>query len=128
MKETNLRMKIKWTGLALVALSMMLANTGKANATPAAIPSLGIGQEMDHGGWDAPPQEFRDVQRQGFHDGIGAARHDFESHHRKDIEDHGDYRHPHVAHELRADYREGFRQGYERAMSHLNDVHDHDHN
>jgi len=33
--------------------------------------------EHERGGWDAPPQEFRDVQRQGFHDGLEAGHDDF---------------------------------------------------
>lgn len=121
----DLRMKLKWTGLALVGLSMVLANTSRANAIPAAPLAAGIGQDFDHGDWDAPPKEFRDVQRKGFHDGVEAARKDFSHHHHIDVDDHGDYKNPHVSRELRADYRDGFRQGYERAMSHLRDVHDH---
>jgi hypothetical protein len=33
-----------------------------------------------------------------------------------------EYRHPHVADSAKADYREGFRKGYETAMDHLMNV------
>jgi len=78
---------------------------------------LAIGQ--DQGPWDAPPQEFRDAQRQGFHDGIEAARKDFDHHRESDVEHHDTYRHPHVDRSMREDYRDGFRRGYDRAMHHL---------
>ena len=71
------------------------------------------------GGWDAPPQEFRDAQRQGFHDGIEGARHDVDNHRRPDVNNRDEYRHPHVPRSLRDDYREGFRRGYDVAMRHM---------
>ena len=70
-------------------------------------------------GWDAPPQELNEIQRQGFHEGIEAARHDFEMHRRADADDHEIFRHPHMPAEQRDAFREGFRRGYDRAMSHL---------
>jgi hypothetical protein len=72
------------------------------------------------GGWDAPPREFRDIQRQGFHDGIEGARKDFDHHRAPNVEGRDEYRHPHVPPSARQDYREGFRRGYEAAMNHLN--------
>jgi hypothetical protein len=71
------------------------------------------------GGWDAPPQEFREIQRQGFHDGIEGARKDFDHHRPSNVEDRSEYRHPHVSPSARQDYRAGFRRGYEVAMNHL---------
>jgi len=82
--------------------------------------------DHDRGGWDAPPQEFRDVQRRGFHDGIEAGRSDFESRHRPDVDHRREYRRPPVAPRDRDAYREGFRRGYDSAFSHFREGHDHD--
>ena len=73
----------------------------------------------DRGGWDAPPQEFRDVQRQGFHDGLEAAHNDFDNHYPPNVEARREFRHPPVPHQLQDDYRDGFRRGYDRAFSHF---------
>lgn len=70
-------------------------------------------------GWDAPPQELNDIQRQGFHDGIEGARRDVENHRPPDVENRDEFRHPRVPPELREAYRDGFRRGYRRAMQHL---------
>jgi hypothetical protein len=77
------------------------------------------GMPGPQGGWDAPPSEFRDVQRQGFHDGIEGARRDFDNHRPPNPNNRDEFRHPRVPRGLRNDYREGFRQGYDRAMRHL---------
>jgi len=77
-------------------------------------------------GWDAPPDEFRDVQRQGFHDGLDAGREDAEHHHRN-MEKSRMYRHPPGPPEAREDYREGFRRGYDKAFEHYSHDRDHDH-
>jgi hypothetical protein len=69
--------------------------------------------------WDAPPQEFREIQRQGFHDGIEGARKDFDNHRTPDVNNRDEYRHPKVPRSDRADYRDGYRRGYEVAMSHM---------
>jgi len=77
-------------------------------------------QDYDHhGDWDAPPAEFREVQREGFHDGVEGAKKDFDNHRTPDVNNREEYRHPKVSHADRADYREGFRRGYEVAMAHL---------
>ncbi|MGA2808448.1 MAG: hypothetical protein ABSE87_09950 [Terracidiphilus sp.] len=112
-------MKIKWFALSVLSLSLGAAYfaTGTAHGTPLPSPAAGYGQ--DRGGWDAPPAEFREAQRQGFHDGIEGARKDFDNHRRPDVNNRDEYRHPRVARDLREDYREGFRQGYDRAMHHL---------
>jgi hypothetical protein len=102
--------------LAVSALALALAMSGVVIAQPYAAPSLAYGQ--DHA-WDTPPQEFRDIQRQGFHDGIEGARKDYDNHRRADVNNRDEYRHPHVPESARADYREGFRRGYEAAMDHL---------
>jgi hypothetical protein len=70
-------------------------------------------------GWDVPPQELNEVQRQGFHEGVEAARRDFEMHRHPDVDDHEVFRHPQLPPEQREAFRDGFRRGYDRAMSHL---------
>ena len=72
-----------------------------------------------HDDWDAPPQEFRDVQRRGFHDGVEGAKKDFDHHRAPDVHNRDEYRHPNVPPSDREDYREGYRRGYEVAMSHM---------
>jgi len=121
---------MKMKVFAIPALTIALATAAgwmstKANAAPLAQPAAGLYQDRP---WDEPPGEFREVQKQGFHEGVEAARHDFERHNHKDADDHDAYRHPHVERSLRDDYREGFKRGYEMAKQHMRDEHhDHDH-
>jgi hypothetical protein len=112
--------RIRLTRLAVSALAAALATSGYIIAQPYASPAPAYGQDRDHDrAWDNPPQEFRDIQRQGFHDGIEGARKDYDNHRRPDVNNRDEYRHPHVPGSARADYREGFRRGYETAMDHL---------
>ncbi|KAA6455715.1 hypothetical protein DYQ86_27245 [Acidobacteria bacterium AB60] len=121
-------MKVK--AMAIPALAFALAApagwmSSKAYAASPAQPASGFYQER---GWDEPPEEFRDAQRRGFHEGIEAARRDADHHSRKDADDHEMYKHPPVERELRNDFREGFRRGYQTAMDHMRSDHrDHDH-
>ncbi|HEX3893126.1 MAG TPA: hypothetical protein VHW46_11195 [Terracidiphilus sp.] len=115
-------MKLKWILLPLLALALTCIAPAKARAIAASAPAAGAQYGHDHD-WDAPPSEFREAQRQGFHDGIEGARKDFNNHRPPNVENRDEYRHPHVSHDLREDYREGFRAGYDRAMSHLNSQH-----
>jgi hypothetical protein len=107
--------------LAIPALAFALLTTGFATAQPFTASSAAIqDRDRDHDrDWDTPPQEFREIQRQGFHDGIEGARKDYDNHRRPDVNNREEYRHPHVPESARADYREGFRRGYETAMDHL---------
>ena len=115
MKRNSIAISVLSLGLALPA---GLLTVIPANAQPA-----GFYQDR---GWDEPAAEFRDAQRKGYHDGIDAARHDYDHHERKDVVDHDHFRHPPVDHSLRDDYRDGFRRGYETAMQHMADgPHDH---
>ncbi len=85
-------------------------------------PPPGYGQGgygQDRGGWDAPPGELNEVQRRGFHDGIDGARRDFDNHRQPDVNNRDEYRYPNIDPGLREAYREGFRRGYQVAMSHL---------
>jgi hypothetical protein len=108
-------MKLKY--LALSALTILLGTTGLITAKAYGAPVQGYGQ--DRGGWDQAPREFRDIQRQGFHDGIEGARRDVDNHRRPDVNNRDEYRHPSVPYSAREDYRAGFRRGYETAMSHM---------
>ena len=69
--------------------------------------------------WFAPPDEFRDIQRQGFQDGIEGARKDYDNHRRFDVDNRDEYRHPHVPYDVVENYRQAFRRGYELAASRI---------
>lgn len=101
--------------LAVPLFAFAIAAPGLAVALPPAT-APAFTQEP---GWDTPPKEFRDIQRQGFHDGIEGARKDYDNHRRPDVNNRDEYRHPHVPDSAKADYREGFRRGYETAMDHM---------
>ena len=115
--------------MAVAALALLLGTccliTAKASAAPSASPlAAGYGQDRDHGGWDAPPGEYNDIQRRGFHDGVEGARKDVENHRRPDVNNRDEYRSPDVPRGMRRAYRDAFRRGYQQAMSHMR--HDHD--
>lgn len=104
---------MKLTRLALAALALSLA-------TPVFLTAQnGPPPPHDRGGWDAPPQEFRDVQRQGFRDGLQAGRDDFDQHRPPNVERRREFRHPPVPPPDRDAYRDGFRRGYDAAFSHF---------
>jgi hypothetical protein len=111
------KMKYKWFAIPMLAAVAGVAGTSTPSAYAAA-PQIAVSVQ---GQWDAPPAEFRDIQRQGFHDGIEGARKDFDHHRAPNVRNRDEYRHPHVDHAVREDYREGFRRGYEMAMHHMMD-------
>lgn len=76
--------------------------------------------------WDAPPDQFDQLRRQGYQDGIEGARKDFDNHRRPDVNNREEYRNPHLPEEQREAYREGFRRGYQVAMDHMMNDHHHD--
>jgi hypothetical protein len=107
---------------AILALALFLGTAGlssmaRASGVPQGPPLPGYGQ--DRGGWDAPPQELQELQRRGFHDGIEAARNDFNNQRRPDVNRREEFRHPRVPRDDRDAYRDGFRRGYDTAISHL---------
>lgn len=118
-------MKLKWATLSILAFALGIAGPGMLKVNAAA-PNGKAAAMAAQDRWDQPPQEFRDVQRRGFHEGIEAARRDFDHHHHADADDHDAYRHPHVPREDRDAYRDAFRRGYDRAMAHLSGHDDHD--
>ena len=69
--------------------------------------------------WDAPPPDFDDVHRRAFHDGIDAARFDFQNNRRMDYDDARNYRRPPVPSRLRNDYRQSFARGYQVAQQRM---------
>ena len=85
-------------------------------AQPQGPPPPGYGAP---GGWDAPPQEFAEVARRGFHDGLEGARKDYENHRAPNVNNRDEYRHPNVPKGLREDYRAGFQRGYDVGVRHL---------
>lgn len=108
---------------AVPALALLLGAscliTTKASSLSGGSPSPAFAQDRDRENWEAPPGEFNDIQRRGFHDGIEGARKDVENHRRPDVNNRDEYRHPDVPHDMRKTYRDAFRRGYEQAMSHL---------
>lgn len=124
---------MKFTFLSAAALTAALAlpagmATARAHAaTMPAVSGLSGAGYVQERPWDQPPDEYRDVQRQGFHDGVEAARRDWDHHAHKDADDHERYRHPPVARDMHDDYRSGFREGYSRAMHHMQEEHHDDH-
>lgn len=85
-------------------------------APPPGPPPPGYGAP---GGWDAPPQEFADVARRGFHDGLEGARKDYENHRAPNVNNRDEYRHPNVPKNERHDYRMGFERGYDAGVRHM---------
>jgi Spy/CpxP family protein refolding chaperone len=117
---------MKLTRLALPVLVLVLGTSAllRAQSQPQDHPQQGYGQDHDRGGWDAPPQEFREIQRQGFHDGIEAARSDFQNQRPPNAERRNEFRNPPVPGHAHDEYREGFRRGYDMAFSHFREDHD----
>lgn len=70
-------------------------------------------------GWNAPPSEYNEAQRRGFHDGMEGARKDYENHRTPNVDNRDEYRHPNVPKGLREDYRTGFQRGYDVEVRHL---------
>jgi hypothetical protein len=69
-------------------------------------------------GWDAPPGELREFQRQGFIDGVQGAERDYANHRIWNVKNRDEFRHPRVPPNVRGDYREGFKKGYYQTAQH----------
>jgi hypothetical protein len=91
--------------------AMPLHAAGMLSGAPAA-----YGQDRP---WDAPPPEFDEVRRRGFHDGIEGAHKDYDNHRRPDVNNRDEYRHPHVPDRDKEAYRIGFERGYQVGVDHL---------
>jgi hypothetical protein len=103
----------------VLLLGITAMTTPRAQGVTQGPPPQSYGQDRDRGGWDAPPREWNDMQRRGFHDGIEGARRDVDNHRRPDVNNRDEYRRPNVDRQFWKAYRDGFRRGYEVAMSHL---------
>jgi hypothetical protein len=113
MERTPMKIQLRQS-LAVVTMAASLALP-----TPFALAQYGAPAQPYYQAWDAPPAEFREIQRQGFHDGVEGARKDYDNHRYPNVNNRAEYRHPHVPPSARDDYREGFRRGYDVAMNHL---------
>src|SRR5438309_550466 len=111
--QRRFNMKSKY--FAISALTIALAAPAGMMGAKAYAAQAPAGYYQDRP-WDQPPDDFRDAQRRGFHDGVEAARRDAESRRHRDADDHEMYKHPRVERNLRDEYREGFRRGYDNAM------------
>lgn len=112
---------MKRISCAAAALAVVLGASFTAAAMPAPAPAP-EGAQMNWP-WDQPPSEFKEVERQGFHDGVQGAMKDYDHHRFPSVENRKEYRKPHVHPSLREDYRKGFRRGYDDAMKHLMQTH-----
>lgn len=111
---------LKWFAPSLLALCVASTGALKASAHEAQpVSASAISQGQDRDRWDQPPADYRDIQQRGYHEGVEAARHDFSEHRHADADDHEMYKHPPVEGEARKDFRDGFREGYRRAMDHM---------
>lgn len=99
-----------------VAMSHLAAPPPPAYAPPP--PAYGQGP-VGRGGWDAFPDGYDDVRRNGFRHGIESARDDYEHHRNPDINRHDTYRHPDVPRDEKRPFQEGYRRGYRVAWDHL---------
>ncbi|HEY6413130.1 MAG TPA: hypothetical protein VIX42_05555 [Edaphobacter sp.] len=79
----------------------------------------------DQAGWDAPRSEYQEVGRHGYQDGIEGARKDFENHRKPNVNNRDEYKHPHVSGADRDQYRASFRHGYDTAVEHMMNSHQH---
>lgn len=121
-------MKIRWIAPSLLALCVASTGALKARAHEAQpVPASAQYQDHDQDRWDQPPSDYReDAQRRGFHEGIEAARHDMQSGRHADADDHEMFRHPPVEEGARRAFREGFKEGYRRAVEHMRNDRDRD--
>ncbi len=109
------------TILGVLAGAALLAGTSPAIFAqgPPPPPPPGYYQGGPPQPWEAPPPEFQEIERRGFHDGVEGARKDFGNHRRPDVENRDEYRHPPVGRADRRAYREAFRRGYQAGVDHI---------
>ena len=102
------RLILNKLSLSLMALALVMACPSPAHSQP----------PNQQQGWDAPPSEFNDIQRRGFHEGIEGARKDHENHRKPDPKNRDEYRHPHdIPKDLLDSYREAFVRGYAKGVN-----------
>ncbi len=114
-------MKIRnaFLGIAIGAASIACGPLSLAQGPPPQYqgpPPPGYGPQP----WEAPPSQYqRDVQQQGFHDGVEGARKDFQNHRQPNVNNRDEYRHPRFSGPDRQPYREAFRNGYQVGVQHI---------
>jgi hypothetical protein len=111
------RVRVKYLAVVIFA-GLLTAAAATESRAFAAEPLPGFQAQIPMP-WDQPPSEFKEIERQGFHAGVEAAIHDYNHHREPDPESRREYRNPHVQRSFRADYRKGFRRGYNDAMRHM---------
>ena len=132
MEVPYLMKNLKWFSVSALALCMAAPITIKAAAQePPPPPNPQYAPQYQDQGrdrdWNRDPDNYRDAQRQGFHEGMEAARRDFQDRRHADADDNRMYRHPPVrGDEAKRDFREGFKEGYRRAMDHMRNGGDRD--
>jgi len=106
-------MKLSNAMTGLLAAAMMLG----------CVPTALVAQGPPPGAWETPPSQYREVQQQGYRDGIEGARKDYQNHRRPDVNNRDEYRHPHVPGPDKGAYREAFRMGYQAGVEHIMNGH-----
>jgi hypothetical protein len=110
-------MKMMGFTVAAMALVMTLTTGVLAAQYYGPPPARYYAQEP---GWDQVPPEFRAAQQRGFRDGVEGARRDFQNHRPPNVNNRDEFRNPHfISPPDRADYRMGFRRGYDVAVRHI---------
>ena len=129
--EVTYLMNIKWMTVSTRALCMAAPVAIKAAAQEPPPPPQYAPQSQDQyqdrdRDWDRTPDGYRDPQRQGFREGVQAARRDYMDRRHADADDHQVYKHPPVDERDRGEFRDGFKEGYRRAMDHMKHDRDRD--
>jgi hypothetical protein len=109
-----------WFVVPATALVLGVAAFNPAPSAAAAPEPALSGQQ----GWDVPPQEYNEVQRRGFHDGVEGAHKDYVNGRRPNVNNRDEYRDPDdmphdIQPQMREAYRLAFRRGYAAGASHL---------
>lgn len=108
--------------LTAVTIALVLGVTGFGMSGAHAAVAAGAGSQgygQDRGGWDTPPSEMRDIQRQGYRDGIIGAQKDIGNNRRPDVNNREEYRRPNVPRDQWNAYKDGFRRGYQQGVAHF---------
>jgi len=106
--------------LTVSALALLMASTTGVMVAQYYGPPPPPARYAQEPGWDQAPSEFREAEQRGFRDGIEGAKKDFKNHRAPNVMNRDEYRDPHfIAPPDRADYRMGFRRGYDVAARHV---------
>ena len=112
-----MRRSCKVSMLTAIA-GLCLGSGGHALHAALITPASGAGYLQDRP-WDAPPAEYDEVSRLGFHDGVEGARKDFGNHRSPDPHNREEFRHPHVKDRDKDAYRSAFERGYQVGWDHV---------